>query len=161
MAKNEHGKVLVSWKIKEYKQYERKRGWYAIAGLIGLGMLVYAVWTFNFLFAFIVILFGIIIYLQTKGKPAELAVNITEDGIEVGDTFYPYSSIDKFWIIYEPPDIKNLYLHIKRVFRPELSVDLGKANPLKVRKALLDYLEEDLEEEDESGSDYLSRQMKL
>ncbi|MBU0455916.1 MAG: hypothetical protein KKA99_03980 [Gammaproteobacteria bacterium] len=161
MENNDHGKVLISWKIKEYQQYERKRGWYITAGIIGFGLLAYAVWTFNFLFAFIIILFGIIIYLQTKKKPEDVTVNVTEDGLEIGDTFFPYSTIEKFWIIFEPPEVKNLYLNINRVLRPEISIDLGKANPIKVRDALLTYLEEDLEQEDESGPDYLSRQMKF
>ena len=161
MAESDHGKVLASWTIKEYTQYKRKLGWYVIAGLLGIVLLVYAVWTFNFLFAIIIILFGIIIYIQTRGKPEDMTVSVAEDGIEVGDTFYPYKLIKKFWIIYEPPEVKNLYLEINRIFRPELSIDMGKVNPLKVRKALLKYTEEDLEKENESNTDYISRQLKV
>ena len=158
---DDHGKTLASWRIKEYIQYQRSQAWYIVIGIIALLLLVYAIWTFNFLFAFIIILITIIIYMQTKGKPEKMTVNVVEDGIEVGDTFYPYNMINKFWIIYEPPEVKNLYLDVKGTLRPEISIDLGRVNPIKVRDALLVYLKEDLEKEDESGSDYLSRQLKI
>ncbi|MBU0731869.1 hypothetical protein KKC88_03250 [Patescibacteria group bacterium] len=161
LSTNEHGNLLMSWNVQEYNQHQRRPGWYVWMIILGIVMMIYAIWTFNFLFAVIIILVGVIIYLTTNSKPGRVKISVWEDGVELGDTFYPFKTIKKFWIIYEPPEVKNLYFEVDRVLRPEVSIELGKTNPIKLRGLLLDYLEEDLEQEDESANDFLGRKLKI
>ena len=156
----DYGKILFSWKIPEYPSYKRGAGWYIGFILIFGGLIFYAIWTANFLFAIILALAGFIVLYSVFHSPQELRFEIREDGIILGDHFYPYKGFKSFWIIYEPPEIKNLYLDFKG-WRPKLSVPLMNQNPLKVRETLLKYLEEDLEKEEESTTDYLSRRLKI
>jgi len=105
-------------------------------------------------------MFTLIIFLHSTKKPDKVSLAITEDGLEVGNNFYLYKEIKKFWIIYEPPDVKNLYFDFKGL-RPTLIIPLENKNPVQIRKILLDYLDEDLEKEDESLSEYLGRKLKI
>ena len=157
----EQGKSVVSWQIDEYPRHERSVLWYVGATTIGLALLIYALVTLNFLFAFVIMMFGIIMLITATRTPGKITVAIKEDGIAVGRRFMPWKDLEKFWIIYEPPTVKSLYLDFKMMWRPHLAIPLGSNNPVAVRAALLKYLEEDLAKEDEPLSDYVGRLLKI
>ena len=46
-------------------------------------------------------------------------------------------------------------------FRPSVTISLENQNPLEIRQILLEYLTEDVDKENESVSDGVSRLMKL
>jgi len=159
--KEEYGKLLFEWKAPEYVKYERTRNWYIWAGIIFVLLLGYAVYTLNLLFAVILILAAVIISIRAKGEPMEVDFKIFEDGVGLGSNkFYAWKEIDQFYIIYEPPEVKNLYFNLKGL-RSRLSIPLAQQNPLKVREALLKYLAEDLEQEREPLSEEYGRFLKI
>jgi len=159
-SKGPHGKILAFWSFSEFPQYSRSAGWYFTFGIMTSILILYTIFTKNFLFGVIIIMFTLIIFLHSTKKPDKVSLAITEDGLEVGNNFYLYKEIKKFWIIYEPPDVKNLYFDFKGL-RPTLIIPLENKNPVQIRKILLDYLDEDLEKEDESLSEYLGRKLKI
>ncbi len=124
-------------------------------------LLLWALYTLNILFAVIIILFVGIIYSQTKKPPIEVEIKIFEDGIRIGNRFYKYKEINKFWLIYEPPTVKNLYLEFKNKLRPVLPIPLEKQNPIKIRQILLKYIDEDLEKDEEPFSEIIGRRLKI
>lgn len=156
-----HGKVLMNWEIPEFEKHERGRWWFIIALLVVAALLVWAILTANYLFAILVIIFAITYYLQISREPVDVTVALTEKGVAIGDRLYPYETFRSFWVIYKPPEVNTLYLGFKNTLRPEMSIPLKKKNPVKVREILLDYLDEDVDKEDESSSDFLRRQLKL
>lgn len=155
------GRALLSWKIPEFVRHERGIGWYILAFLIGAGLLLYAIFTANFLFAVIVLMAVLILALGSRQQPKILPFEILETGIVVGQRYFPYKNFSHFWIIYEPPEVKNLYFDFISVLKPTLSVPLENQNPNEVRKILLQYLKEDTEKEHESFSDFISRKLKI
>lgn len=157
----DHGEIFASWEFPEFIKYQRNAAWYVTAFLIGGLFLVYAIWTYNFLFAFIIIMLGFIIILYIIKEPITIRFKITEDGLELNHHFYPYKEIKAFWVIYEPPEVKNLYFEFKSAIKPKFSIPLLAENPLEIRKMLLKYLNEDLEKEEESTTDLLERKFKL
>ncbi len=159
--KEQYGKIHAEWDFPEFTQYDRSIFWYFWVGLIGIILLVYALWTANFLFAIIIGLTTFIIYLDHRHEPENLKFQITEDGLVIGKDFYPYKNLKKFWIIYEPPTVKNLYIDTPQILKKELSIPLGNINPITVRRALLKYLDEDLSQEEESSTDRWARWLKL
>ena len=90
-----------------------------------------------------------------------LEVKIAEDGVLIGRKLYSYSDIEKFWIIYNPPEIKSLYFHVRHSLIPIILIPLEKQNPTELRKILLQYIQEDLEQKDEPPFDTFSRIFKL
>lgn len=159
--KEDHGKILASWTFPEFIKYERTIGWYIGISIVIIAIAVFAIMSKSYLFLIFIILVIGIYYLRGKREPTMIKFNITEDGLEVGESFYQYKDIKNFWIIYEPPEVKMLYFDFKTGIRPRLSILLENQNPLKVRKILLDYLEEDLTKENESFTDGMMRMLKL
>lgn len=155
------GDVFLKWSVKEYQKYERSRRWYAVAAIIGLMLVVYAVVAANYLFAMVIVLFGAILLMGAMGEPLEIPFAITSAGIIIGDKFYRYSELAGFWVIYNPPDVKNLYFSFNQLFHHRLQVPLGDLDPRSVRDFLNQYLSEDLEQEDEPLSDRISRLFRL
>jgi hypothetical protein len=158
--KNDHGKILMSWNFPEYIRYQRTAGWYLGAAVLVLGLLLYAFFTSNFLFALIIIMMSAIIIIYNLKKPLQIKFSVMEDGLEVGTKFYPWSDFNNFWIIYEPPEIKTLYFDFKGL-RPTMPIYFEDQNPVKVREILLKYLKENLTREHEPAGDELSRWLKI
>lgn len=157
----EYGTEYFSWMIDEYPRYERGFFWYLFAGAAALGLLVYAVMSANFLFALIIVMVAMIMYISSLSRGNQIRFCVTEMGLVVGESFYPYKDIRRYWVIYEPPEVKNLYFDFKSPLSPRLTVTLGEHNPNEVREILNQILHEDLTEDEEPATDYLARLFKL
>ena len=155
------GNVLYAWNIAEYQMHERGKMWYIIAGLVAIAFLSYAVATANFLFALLIIVFAVIVFLSHTNEPPIVEVEITDLGIVMNKRFYPYHSLNSFWIIFDPPLTKHLYLEFQSSVRPALSVHLGDQNPADIRNSLRRFVYEDLEKREEPLSEVLWRVFKL
>ena len=137
--------VLMEWKTPEFVQYNRSPAWMPIIYVIAAVTLIYAIWTMNFLFAVLIVLSVIIIYIYAQRKPRILDVAIMKKGVKINGTFYTYEDdLENFWILYNPPDLKTLGFKRQQSFFPNLIIQLGDQNPLKVREFLLQYLDEDV-----------------
>jgi len=155
------GNTIHQWTIQEYEQHERGTLWYVSMVLGGLGLIIFGLVTGNFLFSLIIILFSIILYLQSHQQAPQLLFSMTDLGIVIGSRFYTYKELDGFYIVYDPPRVKTLFFETTSPFRPLLRIPLLDANPLDVRGTLLNYLEEDVEKEEEPLSDQFGRNWKL
>lgn len=155
------GEVVYEWWIKEYDKQEHSKRWYTIATIMVIGLLVYAVISQNYLFALTVVLFGIIIYLHDMQAPLDVYFALTNTGIILGKKFYRYNELSGFWIIYNPPEVKNLYFGLDNVVKHRLQVPLLDYDPRPVRDHLKRYLSEELDQEEEPFSDKMARAFKL
>lgn len=150
-----------SWKVLEYPKYDRGRAWYLTMGLLGGGLLIYSVVSANFLFALIIIMFALVTYLSSVSEPKQIKFAITDTGLRLGNSFYLYRDISRYWFIYEPPAVRTLYFEFKNTLRPRITVDLGPMNPNQVRQVLANFVREDFNEDDEPFSDFVGRVLKI
>jgi len=155
------GNILHEWTIQEYEQHDRNWLWYILMGGLGIAMIIYGMMSGNFLFSLIIILFGIILFLQSHQEPLQVPFQITELGVVVGNKFYAYSELDQFYLIYDPPHVKTLYLETKSVMHPTLRIPLLDQNPIELKHTLREFLGEDTEKEEEPLSDRAARNWKL
>ncbi len=155
------GEPLHGWQVLEYERHQRGRTWYIVMTILGLLLVGYGMITSNFLFSLIIILAGIILFLQAHEEAGQVPFFITELGIVVASRFYPYTELHHFYIIYQPPEIKTLFIQHKSALRPLLRIPLMDQNPVEVRHTLLNFLEEDLEKEQEPTSETIARRWKL
>ena len=156
---SDHGKVFFSWQFDEFIKHARDKNWYIKAGLAVGVLLLYSIFAHNYIFGLITIIAALTITLFHRSDN-KVEFSITEDGIIVNKKFYDYKDLQNFYIIYQPP-AKTLYFELKNVFSPRIPIALESQDPVKVRKVLLEYLEEDLTQEDEPLSDQASRLFKL
>lgn len=155
------GEPAFRWEFQEYERYERGFRWYLVASLITVGLMVFSVWSGNYLFALVVVLFAVILMIQNMQRPLGVAFMITDLGVVLGDQFYSYNELEKFWVLYNPPLLKTLYFEPKNIVRHRLSVPLNDADPNAVREFLNQFLLEDLTVEEEPLSEKLSRLFKI
>jgi hypothetical protein len=155
------GKTAFAWSIPEFPKYERGKLWYAIAALVAGGGILYAVLTANFLFAVIILMFAMISLLYSTREPEMIPFAIGETGIAVGARTYPWREIESFWVVYDPPTVKTLYVEFKNPLRPRVNAPLTDEDPVALRDTLLQYIREDVERKDEPFSDFLGRLLKL
>ena len=155
------GSSLVEWEFQEYEKFPKHKKWFFGLGAIAGFFLIIAVFTFNFLFALIIILATLILMLHYNRDPLIVKFTITDLGIIMGDNFMPYKDLNRFWVVYDPPIVKKLYFQRKSGMYPTLIIPLQDINPLYVRDILLKNLKEDLTQEDESFAELVGRLLKL
>lgn len=153
--------LLLAWEVPEFTKHDRSARWYVIAGVIALFLIVYALFTANFLFAIIVVMGGIIMFLTAQRDPEMVPFAITAGGIVIGEHFHPYYEFKNFAIIYEPPNVKRLYITSERRARPTFKISLEDMDPNLVREVMITFLPEDLERVEESLTESLARMYKL
>lgn len=155
------GNPLHEWTIQEYEQYERGKRWYILMGIIGVISLLYALISGNFLFALVIVLFAIILFLQSHQHPPQLPFVITDLGLIVGRRFHPYTELENFSIVYRPPEVKVIFFETKSALEPTLRIPLLDVDPIEIRFSLLEYLPENTGREDEPISDQIARNLRL
>ncbi len=155
------GEEIFRWEVDEYVRHERGPVWYAVAFLVGLSLVLYAIVTRNFLFAIVLIMAGVIIALSALREPQRIPFMVTTRGVALGSQFVPFRELKSFWILYEPPQLKNLYVDFRSPITPHLVVPLEEQDPLELRKTLLEFLSENASQEEESMSEILGRLLKL
>ena len=155
------GDILHAWQVKEYEQHDRSVMWYILMSSISLLLVLYGMFSGNFLFSLVIILAGIIFFIQSNHEPQQVPFFIAELGVGIGNRFYKYSELDNFYIIYRPNEIQMLFIETKSAIRPLLRVPLNDTNPLEIRDTLDNYLDEDFEREQEPLSDAIGRNWKL
>ena len=96
-----------------------------------------------------------------RKDPSEVQILILEDGMIIGEKFIEYKEIKEFYIVYQPPTIKNLYIQPKNQLKPRIAIPLEKQNPVEIRELLLKYIDENLEKEEIPTSESISRLLKL
>ncbi|MBT7007320.1 hypothetical protein HN958_02335 [Candidatus Falkowbacteria bacterium] len=155
------GDVHLEWNFKEYEHEAVNRTWYIVGAIVLAGLLAYSVFTANFLFAIILLLSVFVIIYQFFQAPREINVQIGEDGVIIDKRYYPYKELKNFWIIYEPPVYKYLYIDFKSDIKGVYPVPLSDENPLKVREFLLKYIDEDIEKEEAGFDEAFSKLIKF
>ena len=155
-----HDRILARWEFPAVPPHRRGRRWYLAVGAAGAVMAAYGVWTGNYVFVLLLALFALTFHLVWR-QPHSVRCEIRQDGVAVGATFYPYRELKRFWILYQPPEVKTLYLEFANPLKPRLPIALEAQNPVEIRHLLMDYLPEDLTHEEEPIWDQMSRIFKL
>lgn len=155
------GDVLAAWEFPENIKHERNRWWYILFAVILVGFLAYSYFYKNPLFAIVLVLFVLLYIILERRQTQNIQIALTQDGIVLNNRLMEYKEFDNFYIIYYPPQIKNLYLQPKNILRQRLLIHLEDQNPAEIRKILTTYLKEDLAKEELPTSESISRILKL
>ncbi len=155
------GAPMMSWEAWDFPRTERSKRWYIIASILGLFLILYALFTNNFIFGVIILMFAVIMLMQDLKKPARLAVHVTTKGLVFGNEFYKFEDIRDFSLTYDPPHINTLYVTFHGGLNPMISIGLEDLNPNEIRQLLLPFIFENLEREGESLTDVLHRVYKF
>ncbi len=163
MAENQQnrGDILLEWTFPEFEQHDRSRTWYISAFIVFLVSIVIALFSRNYTFVALIVLFSLILLIRIRRVPPPVHCAIREEGIEVSQRFYAWNELKEFWILYQPPEVKKIYFHFKSAIRPALDIALMEQNPIKIRQVLSDRLLENTELEEEPTGDQITRILKI
>lgn len=133
--------TLLEWKTLEHTYTEKSRDWYWSVGIVSLTMVILAIIFGNILFSIFLIVASISLILFASRKPDEIICSINDKGIMVDKTFYPFLTLDSFWIdtAHHSP---KLSVKSSKTVMPMIYIPLGEANPDGIRKILLKYISE-------------------
>lgn len=149
------------WETDPYPRYERGTSWYLWMTIIAVFLVAYSIWSGNFLFAFLILLIGIILILAGNEDPNPTLIQIGENGVVHGGKLHLFQDLGPFAIVYQPPDVKVLYIETKGVVTPRLRIPLEDQSPVEVRNFLQSYLRENTDLQNEYFSDILARLLKI
>lgn len=152
--------VYHAWEVPEYERFLHSRLWYLIAALLLVSCIAYALFTSNPFFAIILVLIAIVYVVHELREPSLVQFGITDRGVVWHGFLFPYEEIKTFWIVYEPPQVKNLYLNFKRTTQPRLTIPLEDEDPLEILETLKNFVRED-KRVDEPTIDSFGRILKI
>lgn len=135
--------IIVEWTTPEFTYKPKHVDWYWGLGIIVLVIFVVSIVTRNFLLGILVLLAGGLLFFFSKKQPDFITCEISDQGIKINNSLYPYNNIVSFWIganIYGEP---ILFLHIKRPISPVVILPVHpELNLPDLRDVLLQYLAE-------------------
>jgi hypothetical protein len=132
----------ISWSAPEFNYTPKGPDWYWMVGLTTLALVVTALVSGNILFAIILVIGSISIAIQSSQKPEVINIKATDQGVQVADTLYPFSSLRSFWVVNTPHE-KKLLLRSEKTYMPYVVIPIEEVNPENVRHFLLQYLPEE------------------
>lgn len=172
MADSIHGKILHQWSFKEFEHHQHSRSWQVWMTLVLIGGIGLSVWYENIMLAFLLFAFAIILITRELQGPEMMRVYIREGALELiledhhhqdrlATTVIPWKDIKRYWMLYQPPEIKNIYIRFTSPFRNGLRIPLIDQNPVEIRNTLNRFIDEDLSITEEPFIDLLARRLKL
>lgn len=136
------GKILLTWEADEYFHHDKGADWYWWVGLVAVALLGFAIYQRSFLFGVLILVGWFTVVLYAIRPPRTLKFSLTERGMLVESTLYPWQSLKSFWVFYNPPLHKDLSLESKKAIMPYIKIPLGQTDPEKIREIVKKYLPE-------------------
>ena len=135
----------VTWEAPEHHHVEKGSDWFWVLGIVA-GCASVAVLLFgNFLFALVILLGACAMALVAA--PAVLPFAVTTRGVRVGETLYPYSTLEAYCIDEQGSMGPQLLVRSRRLFMPLIILPLPEEYVDDVEFLLRDRLpEDDIEE---------------
>ena len=149
------------WDIPEYTKYPHSRRWYIGATTFLVVCIGYALYSDNYLFAFILLLITVIFLYHEMREPQLTQFGITDKGVVWRGFLYPYNDVKSFFIIYDPPAVKTLYIAFKGAATPRLTIPVEDEDPVQIRETLLRFLPEDETRTEEPLDEVLEKVLKF
>lgn len=130
----------ISWTASEYIDHPHGPGWYTglITGTIVLAGVIYLV-TKEYFATVVTVILGIIVGTYAGRKPHQVAYEITDSGLKIGDKTYYYNQFKSFSIMREGDFSSVNLLSLKR-FMPPVSAYFAAEDEETIVSALGEHI---------------------
>ena len=88
----------ITWEADEHVHVEKTPDWYWALGLVAVAGSVAALMYNNVLFAAFILLAAFVLAIQAARRPNVIRFAVTQRGVRIDDTLYPYNTIESFSI---------------------------------------------------------------
>lgn len=133
----------MEWDAREYEHKERNPDWFWAVGILSVAFAVAAVIFGNIILGILILVGAFALSIFARRPPNHIHVIVDEKGIVRGKVFYPYSTLQSFWIDVEHPH-KKIILRSEKVLMPLIVIPLGEeTNVDELHENLLSVLKEE------------------
>lgn len=115
----------MEWDAHEYEHKERSSDWFWAVGIVAVALAIAAIIFKNIILGILILVGAFALTIFAKRPPNHVRVVLDERGIVRNKVFYPYSTLESFWIDVEHPH-KKIILRSKKVLMPLIIVPLGE-----------------------------------
>ena len=129
----------LEWVAPSHHNHERSARWYAIFGIVILGISAYAVLSADWILAFVTVLLGGVYYLVRREPTPLKYIRIESDGFQFQNTFTPWNQCKEFWLV-QTPLFNELHIRKHKGSPQEVSVHTGDIPVTEIRAVLSEYL---------------------
>lgn len=91
-------RILAEWKAPEFRNIKRLRSCWLGILVVGIFLLLWAIYYSNFLFAFIIILGLFLCYSLLDYQPKNYRFTITDSGVWINHQLYRFIEAERFWV---------------------------------------------------------------
>lgn len=129
------------WSSLEYQDRERTTDWFWGLGIVAFSFASLSFYFGNYLLAILILISAFSLTLFAIKKPQHIEYELHEDGLRANDVFYPFSTLESFWVEQFSREPK-IILVSKKFLVPHIIIPIEEHDPKKIREFLLGKLEE-------------------
>lgn len=137
----------LEWSALEHEHIHKNPDWFWALGIIAIAGAAAAIIFSNTLFAIVILVGAFTLAINAAKKPSRAGFKISERGVIINNTLYPYSSLESFWIEdkeYAPP---KLLIKSKKLLSAHIIIPIENVSVADVRDYLLDHINEEEDSE--------------
>ncbi len=133
--------ALISWNAPEHFYVEKSPDWYWAVGIITLAISAVTIIFGNIITGIFVLVAAVALVIHASQPPRIVYHEINDRGLIVHDKFYPFLTLESFWIPHDelPPKI---ILKSRKLLMPYIVLFIDELDPEDVREIMLRYIAE-------------------
>lgn len=131
---------IYTYQAPEFDKYQKTTTWYILFGVIGLMMLLYAVFTRSPMMFVVFLLTFIVTLLVSSKDPKIIQVDITTNGINLDSKrTFRYQDIESFGVFIRE-DVRFISLHLTEGMVSHARIPLGAQSPEDIADILEQFI---------------------
>lgn len=133
--------IIYNWSFSNEKN--RWSLWYIIALSVVIWLVIWWFLTKQYVMSFLVILITWVTFFVENNSEETTQVSITNLWIKVNSTFYDFSKISSYWLLYDWENAVFLRLALIKKWIKTLDLDIDNNIALDLKSILPNFLKED------------------
>lgn len=129
----------IEWQAYDRVPQRNGPDWYWAVSILALAIAITSIVLNNVLFAVLVVIATLVLFLRTLQKPRLITYALTNRGLWSNKEFQPFTALESFWVEEQEP---TLILKAKGLATPLFVIPLENTDREAVRDFLGEYLPE-------------------
>jgi hypothetical protein len=133
--------TIAEWTAHEFQHREKGPGWYLTLAIITILIVGYLIIQHDYFAALTLFVAAVVIGYGASLYPDEVLIQITDEGIHIGESFIPYHNIRRFWLV-DHPEAREIHLETTAYFNRHAIIQLADQEPRDIRRILRQHITE-------------------
>ncbi len=140
----------IAWRAYEYLHIPKSSDWFWALSIIAISIAGASLIFENIIFALMVIIAAGALGIHANKEPRIIDVELSEKGVRIEKTFYPYKTLDSFCVEQHETDIgifAKLLIKSKKGLMPLIVIPIAEVHPDDIEEYLSIFLVEEEHQE--------------